>query len=359
MTPQERKKEIKIVEDFFEIIENNPPKGTYAYIYYFAEYKPSGLRKFIRDDNGRRITNELYNNLYKNTVVKFNYESTYRDKIKKINPDWDIQKSNRNTTKIDGYDLIEIDEKGEIEIPVADPIIVYQQYYKKLDDGRFIDISEDYMRYFMSSNIIQHEPESGVKFGRYKLDKIYKMSVYGNVWKNPLFIYKNNDILSLKENLSYNGTQQLNESLNSSKLEKACDSMLTRQNKKNPLIETKQDFFKFLFFNKNDKYKTDIIEDKDVIYPIKNLDRYKDLLDTHGNKSGCALWRKISTGKLEIKPSNRDLDDNWKFEEGVVIKNNNNTVKKSEKYINKEKINKIKPTAFSKLHKKISSKKDK
>ena len=359
MTPQERNKKIKIVEDFFEIIENNPPKGTYAYIYYFAEYQPSGLRKFIRDDNGRRIKNELYNNLYKNTVVKFNYESTYRDKIKKINPDWTIQKSTRNNTKIDGYDLIEIDEKGEIEIPVADPIIVYQQYYKKLEDGRFIDISEDYMRYFMSSNIIQQEPKSGVRFGRYKLDKIYKMSVYGNVWKNPLFIYKNNDISSLKENLLYNGTQQLNESLNSSKLEKACVSMLTRQNKKNPIIETKQDFFKFLFFNKNDKYKTDIIEDKDVVYPIKNLDRYKDLLNKHGNKSGCALWRKISTDKLEIKPSNRDLDDNWKFEEGVIIKNNNNTVMKSEKYTNKEKINKIKPTAFSKLHKKISSKKDK
>ena len=109
---------------------------------------------------------------------------------------------------------------------------MYQQYYKKLEDGRFIDISEDYMRYFMSSNIIQQEPKSGVKFGRYKLDKIYKMSVYGNVWKNPLFIYKNNDITSLRENLLYNGTLQLNESLKSSKLEKACDSMLTRQNKK-------------------------------------------------------------------------------------------------------------------------------
>ena len=35
---------------------------------------------------------------------------------------------------------------------------------------------------------------------------------------------------------------------------------------------------------------------------------------------GVLYGEKISTDKLEIKPSNRDLDDNWKFEEGVVIK---------------------------------------
>lgn len=179
----------KAINDFFNLLETDPKKGTFATLYYTALYRP--FNKFYKDEKGDKQRNPYHGTVYKHQWVRFNYGETYvaaleRRNIKAVQKGgeiWVLQKRKGEFEKVDGYDLIEITPKGELNFPVI--VKDSDAYYTIVDgDGNHKPIEfgefEEYMRPPSKSG-------SGIDFRNFLVDKIYKLRAGGKEWINPHF----------------------------------------------------------------------------------------------------------------------------------------------------------------------------
>ena len=84
--------EAEEVNDFFKFLRNNPRKGTKASIQYIST---------LNRNLAKPKTNPMVNRFIKLTKYMFNWEETYKDRVQRTNPDWELQKRKGDYTKME------------------------------------------------------------------------------------------------------------------------------------------------------------------------------------------------------------------------------------------------------------------
>lgn len=179
--------EKKEIEDFFNMLEVDPNKNTFAHIYYVSSL---GMNKNIIDENGVKIINPMYGKIFKNSLFKFNYGKTYIETVLKKNPEWEIQKRNGTYENVDGYSIIKIGKEGKLTIDVVEPTTVSSSYiYHDGETTKLITYDEikPYLKPKTKSKTVSG---SGIDMKVLIVDKVYRLSAGGHIWNNPHFIFK-------------------------------------------------------------------------------------------------------------------------------------------------------------------------
>jgi hypothetical protein len=181
-------KEIKEVDDFFNMLEVDPPINSFAFVYYLSPLDSGKMNKSYINSDGVKELNPMYGKIYKNSVFQFNYGKTYSSKVLKLNPDYQFSEPKGKSEKVDGYTVLRIGNDGKLMLPIADPKIKhvsYIYYGGKIDR----EISEDELKIYLPKRNISVS-SSGVDYRNLNVDRIYKLSAGKHVWLNPHFQYK-------------------------------------------------------------------------------------------------------------------------------------------------------------------------
>lgn len=175
--------EKKEIDDFFNMLEIDPKKNTFAYVYYVAPFD-SSMNKTL-SINGEKTKNPMYGKIFKNTVYQFNYGKTYKEAIAKKNPDWEIQKRRGNYEKVGGYSVLEFGKDGKLILPITDPIVKHYSYIY-YDGLELKPITKEELKPYLPDRK-PYEGGSGVAFRNLNVDRIYRLSAGNARWVNKYF----------------------------------------------------------------------------------------------------------------------------------------------------------------------------
>jgi hypothetical protein len=172
------------IDDFFNFLEKDPGKSTFAYVYYV---NPVKVNKFYTNESGQKTPNPMDGKLFKNTQFMFNFAETYVDAVKKQNPDYEFGKRSGQYEKLQGYSVVETGKSG-----LYFPIIPKdsKSSYSIFENGEWSPIEYDEIKEFLPPPSTSTSPAPLVKFRQLVLDRIARISAKGNIWNNNSFKYK-------------------------------------------------------------------------------------------------------------------------------------------------------------------------
>lgn len=171
------------INDFFNFLEQDPQKKSFAYVYYTSPVK---LNKSYFDENGVRQLNPMFGKLYKNQQIKFNYGAAYKEAMLKQNPEHEFKARRGEYEKIQGYDVLDTGKSG-LYLPVM-PLSNKSSYSIQNEDGSWSPVEFDAIKQYFPP---QRESIPGAPQVRQIIvDRIARISAKGNVWTNQNFIYK-------------------------------------------------------------------------------------------------------------------------------------------------------------------------
>ena len=182
------------VDDFFELMDMDPGKETFATAYYVCDMN-SKFNKFYIDASGNKDFNPMIGRGWKLITYQFNFGRSYSEAVGRKNPTWLVQQRNTEVNKVDGYKMIEFDKNGNMKMPIADFKVLSTKFFYLEDDGTYRETSEAEFKPYYSASALKPRPSSGsgVNFVALFVDKIVRLSAKKCVWMNPYFKYK--DIL--------------------------------------------------------------------------------------------------------------------------------------------------------------------
>ena len=177
------------IDDFYNFIETDPRKCTYASLQYMHIYN-TGLSK--------PKNNPFYNKFIKITNFQFKWGSTYKDVVTRTNPDWEFQKRKGEYEKIQGYSVLERDANGDEVLPITNPSVLGESIIIVLDENnnekeRFPskELKERYGEHFQNSAFKPKVYASGSAQLPLKVKSILKIKAGGKEWTNPHHNLKN------------------------------------------------------------------------------------------------------------------------------------------------------------------------
>ncbi len=172
------------INDFFNFLETDPRKGSFATVYYTAPYS-SPFNKFYVDENGEKQLNPYRGKVYKHQYIQFNFGETYKRAVERNNPDWEMQQRKGEFEKLGGYDVIEAGKNG-LYLPVI-PKNNKSAYSVVDENGNHELVDYETLKPYMAVRKA-YEPGSGVNFRLLLVDRIYKLRAGGGKeWVNPHF----------------------------------------------------------------------------------------------------------------------------------------------------------------------------
>lgn len=193
-----KEKKLKELEDFFKVLDSK--KCTFAYL-YAANDLDSQLAKEIKDEEGNRVENPMFGKIFKVTTYKLHLNDSYKDVVKRENPDWEVQSRSGDYEKVKGYEVY-FTKSGNLMLSISN-FTSTSKYYKKEDDGSIKEIKlseiQPYLKMSSSlkfsktqdNNNLKTSTGSGVQFRNINVDKIYKLNGGGRSWNNNSFLYSN------------------------------------------------------------------------------------------------------------------------------------------------------------------------
>jgi hypothetical protein len=172
------------VNDFFKFLENNPQKGSGANVQYFST---------LNSKLAKPKSNPMANRFIKLTEYSFRWEESYKNKVARVNPDWELQQRKGGYTKMEGGygNVMERDRRGDEVLPISPDamysiVLVLDESGGVADMVKTRELKEKYAQYFQPSFLKPYEPTgSGVDFRPLKLYSINRIAAGGKVWMNP------------------------------------------------------------------------------------------------------------------------------------------------------------------------------
>lgn len=175
--------------DFFNFMEQDPQKNTFAYAYYLY---PTKQNKNIVGEDGKKIPNPYFGRILKYKQIKYNFGDTYSRAIERTNPDYVSQSERKgNYEKVQGFEgLLETGKSG-LYMPII-PKSEISKYFVE-ENGIWTEKPyEEISKYIAKPS--SYSGGSGVKYKQLLVDRIYKLAAKGNTFNNPNFMYKDLNI---------------------------------------------------------------------------------------------------------------------------------------------------------------------
>lgn len=173
------------IEDFFNFLENDPKKGTFAYAYYTT---PVSLNKNFIDEDGVKKPNPYYGKIFKNLRYKFSFGQVFEDAMKKKDPDYIPGERRGVYTKLTGYDVLEQGKNG-LYLPII-PLEKKSKYSIREDSGEFRPVEFEEIKIYFPDRDYSKYQSAPTKYSQLVVDRIAKLSAGGHQWVNPNFIYE-------------------------------------------------------------------------------------------------------------------------------------------------------------------------
>lgn len=171
------------INDFFTMLEKDPKRKSFAYIYYTM---PVAVNKFIIDENGNKIPNPMDGKLFKNKQIKFNYAETFKEVMGKRDPDYVLGKKSGTYEKLGGYDVIESGKNG-LYMPVLPKSS--RDEYSIFDENGWKPVRKEEIQQYLRP--VSNYVDNGKPIvNQLIVDRIARISAGGHVWNNPNFKYK-------------------------------------------------------------------------------------------------------------------------------------------------------------------------
>jgi len=103
-------REVTTIDDFFEFLRRNVPKGTFAYSYYTYPVK---MNKFAKTADGMRgEPNEYIGRAFKHKPFEFHWEQTYAEAMRAKNPDYVFKGGTTEYTPVEGEKIVQNGPNG-------------------------------------------------------------------------------------------------------------------------------------------------------------------------------------------------------------------------------------------------------
>ena len=172
-------REVDTIEDFFEFLNRNTKKGTFATVYYTYPVKVNSTlgNKFKRSDE----PNPYYGKLFKHQPIEFRWEDTYKNNMLRKDPNFEFKGGMSNYEPVKGVKIVQEGPNGRY-FPV---IPTGNMMYKPVYTFNWNVIPKE--------EIISQLPKpSGFAPDIMKLlmNRVAGISAGGAFWKNPEFEYK-------------------------------------------------------------------------------------------------------------------------------------------------------------------------
>lgn len=176
--------DVENIEDFFNFLERDPKRGSFAYVCYTY---PMKTKKTFFDMNGEKKPNPYNGKLFKNSRFKFSYGQFFKEVIAKKHPEYVGGERKGKFEKITGYDVLESGKSG-LYLPII-PLEEKKNYSVMENEGQYKLINLDDYRLYLPDRKFSTggSPE---EYRQLILDRIYKISAGGAKWINPNFKYE-------------------------------------------------------------------------------------------------------------------------------------------------------------------------
>jgi hypothetical protein len=170
------------IDDFFDFLNTDPRVGSLAYLEYFSR-----LDRYL----SKPKSNPMVGKFVKLTKYSFNWSIPYKDKVRRVNPDWVFQKRKGEYSKAEGgYEsVLERDSRGDEVLPISplnsnSKVVVFDDAGGILEILSSKEVFQKYNQYFRPSATTKYTPGSGVDFRSFKVKYVNALSAGGNKWNN-------------------------------------------------------------------------------------------------------------------------------------------------------------------------------
>lgn len=174
-------KEIVTIEDFFEFLNRNVQKNTWAYAYYSY---PAKMNKTMGTrENPSKEPNPYYGKVFKHKPYEFHWEQTYADAARLKNPDYQFKGGTTEYKPMEGVKIVKEGPNG-LYFPIVPTGGGGKPVYTI--DWKIINV-EEIMTYLPAAR--EYAPDA-TAFIPMLLDRVAGLSAGGAFWKNPDFKFK-------------------------------------------------------------------------------------------------------------------------------------------------------------------------
>lgn len=177
--------EAEKVNDFFKFLDNDPQKQSNASVQYISK---------LDRNLAKPKSNSMFGRFIKLTRYGFGWEETYKDKVERDNPEWELQQRKGGYEKMEGGygNVMERDRSGDEVLPIVprNPrsiILVLGEDGSVSEIIKPKELQEKYGEYFQPSFFTPRDfsKGSGVDFRPLKLYAINRIAAGGEEWINP------------------------------------------------------------------------------------------------------------------------------------------------------------------------------
>lgn len=104
-------REIITIDDFFEFLERNIQKGTFAYAYYTYPVK---MNMYSKTPDGKRGEENPYMGkaVFKHKPMEFRWEDTYAESMKRKDPDFVFKGGTSTYSAVEGVKIVQEGRNG-------------------------------------------------------------------------------------------------------------------------------------------------------------------------------------------------------------------------------------------------------
>lgn len=170
---------IENVEDFFEFLNRNVKKNTFAYLYYTY---PVSVNKTLGTKNSpSKELNPYYKRIFKHQMIEFWWDKTYREIMLKKDPNFEFVGSKTKVRPVNNVKMVMEGPNG-LYLPI---VPTYGNIYEPV-------YSVDY-NIVPKEEIIRHLPPEKIDkpiVKNYLEERIAGLSAGGAIFNNPKFIFK-------------------------------------------------------------------------------------------------------------------------------------------------------------------------
>lgn len=170
-------REILSIDDFFEFLIRNPHKNTIAWLYYVY---PLSMNKTLGSREVRsKELNPFYGKILKHKPYKFQWDRTYAEAQKAINPDYEFKGGTSTYEKVEGFKVLQKGNNG-LYLPIVPMPSGTKPTYTTLD-YKPIDESE-FAQYMLPER--PYDPTRAPMM-QSLVRRIAGVSAGGATWNNP------------------------------------------------------------------------------------------------------------------------------------------------------------------------------